>query len=46
MSANLLFPNTLELSTGFVLIYTVQNHPSPGMDKDVVHIYNRKLLSH
>ena len=46
MSASLLFPNTLELSTGFVLIYIVQNHPSPGMDKDVVHIYNKKLLSH
>lgn len=45
-SASLLLPNTLELSIGFVLIYTVQNHPSPGMDKDVVHIYNRMLLSH
>lgn len=46
LSASLLFPNTPELLIGFVLMYTVQNHPSPGMDKGVVHIYNRMLLSH
>ena len=29
LSASLLFPNTPEILIGFVLMYTVQNHPSP-----------------